>query len=112
LRGAEAGVEFYTADTAFEGGQVTKEQDGVVLYRESIDDLNLCAVRDDNGRLIGGCVKELLEAAAYKPELHSRLLREIRRLEIENEHWRDYAKRLERTLNERPEPAPSARRKA
>lgn len=60
------------------------------------DDLYLCE----------SCVAQATEILALKPELNDRQRREIRRLQLENEHWREYASELERTLQERPEPAP------
>jgi predicted Fe-S protein YdhL (DUF1289 family) len=73
-------------------------QEGTMAVLDAMDSLHLCE----------SCVRQAAEVLAYKPVEAQRRLREIRRLEIENEHWRDYAKNLERTLRERPEPAPSA----
>lgn len=68
-------------------------------YIEGSDDLTICE----------RCLKLAIEVLGEKPELHTRQLREIRRLEIAVEHWRDYAGNLERTLAERPEPVPGTR---
>jgi hypothetical protein len=44
-------------------------------------------------------VREAAELIAYKPELHARQVREIRRLEIENEHWREQTRSLKNQLS-------------
>lgn len=64
------------------------------------DDLYLCR----------SCVREACELLALRPELQSRLSNENRRLELERDHWKSYAKRIEATVEDRPEAAPRARR--
>lgn len=39
------------------------------------------------------CAKELVELVDFKPELHTRQLKEIRKLEAERNYWRDTARR-------------------
>jgi hypothetical protein len=80
-------------DAAHDGGDFTTQD---LVWHAGSDDLHLCAA----------CLKRATEVLGFKPELNQRQLREIRRLEVENEHWRDYARTLEATLQERPEPAP------
>jgi hypothetical protein len=65
------------------------------------DDLFLCE----------RCVRQAMELLAFSPEREGELRREVRRLEIENEHWRANTRRLEGYLRERPEPAPRAPRR-
>ena len=48
----------------------------------------------DNIAICENCVRQMAELIAFKPELHQRQLREIRKLEIQVEHWRDTAKRF------------------
>lgn len=67
---------------------------------DSIDELHLCEA----------CIRNAAETLDLKPGLHRRQLNEIRRLELDNEHWKSYALRLEATLRERPGAAPSKRR--
>ena len=99
FRGAEEGVRFVDFDAAIDRGQVVTEVDGGVLHRESIDDLHLCEA----------CVRSAAEVFAIKPQIHSNALREIKRLEIERDHWRSYAKRIEATVAERPKDTPKTR---
>ena len=94
---AQESVTFIDFDAAHDGGVFINDQ-GAVLT--GADDLHLCE----------HCVRGATEALGTKPELHQRQLREIRKLELEAEHWRDYARKLERTLEERPEPQGTARR--
>ena len=99
LRSAGTDVRFVDYQAAIDRGAIVEEGSMAVL--ESIDDLYLC----------DSCVREGAEALGFKPELHSRQLREIQRLEVEAEHWKAYSRRLEATLQERPEAAPRARRR-
>lgn len=100
FRGAEEGVRFVDFDAGIDRGQRVVERDGVVWERESIDDLHVCE----------SCVREATEVLALKPQVSANQLREIRRLELAVEHWQAYAKRLEATLKDRPEPVGKARR--
>jgi len=61
-------------------------------YVEGSDDLHVCET----------CLKAAVEVLGLKAELHGRQLREIKRLEVMVDHWRDYSRRLEATLKERP----------
>jgi len=88
-RGADDKLVFYDCGAAFDAGGF---QDENLSWVHGSDDLHLCK----------DCVRELAEFAALKPELHRRQLNEIRRLEVENAHWKDYAMRLEATLKDRP----------
>lgn len=92
FRGADASVTFVDFDAAIDRGTFVNEQNAVL---EGIDDLHLCEA----------CVRAAAEVLALKPALHARQIREIKRLEAENEHWREYAKDLEASIGERPEPA-------
>lgn len=91
-------VDFVDFDAAIDRGSFTAP-DGAFAVLDSIDDLHLCA----------SCVRSAAEVLGLKPELHGRQIREIRKLELERNHWQNYAKRLEATLQERPEP-PRGRR--
>ena len=55
----------------------------------SHDDLYLCE----------NCVREAGEILGFKPELHSKQFNEIRRQELEIEHWKSTAKRLQAELD-------------
>jgi hypothetical protein len=59
--------------------------------------------RHDALYLCDSCVRQAAEVLAFKPELHRRQLQEIRRLELEVEHWRQYARRQEDALKLRDE---------
>lgn len=109
LQGAQQGVEFFTNDAAFDRGSIINEE--TLALVETLDELNLCAVFDDGGKLIGGCAFEFLEAVDYKPQLHARQLTENKQLQQERDEWRETAKRLQaeldrqmRTLFESTEP--------
>ena len=90
---------FVDFDAAFDSGAFVDRE--TQAYIEGSDDLHLCEP----------CVKLATEVLGLKAELNARQLREIRRLEAASDHWREYAKRLEATLQERPDPAPRAVRK-
>lgn len=97
FRGPDENTTFYDCMAAFDAGTVIDRH--TQAFVSGSDDLHICE----------GCVRELTEAAAFKPVQHQNLLRELDRLRNENSHWRSYAKRLEATLQERPEPAPRKR---
>lgn len=82
--GAEDSIRFVDFDAAFDGGSVIESRDGVIIERTSMDDLHLCEA----------CVRGAADALALKPELHRRQLREIRRLELQNEGLRDQVRAL------------------
>lgn len=86
---AQENLVFIDFDAAVDRGTLTNDQ-GWVL--DGIDDLHLCA----------DCVRAGAQALELKPELHTRQNREIARLERERDHWKDYAKRLEDSLQDRP----------
>jgi hypothetical protein len=99
FRGAQEDIRFVDFDAAVDRGGF-QDPDSLALM-DSIDDLHLCEA----------CVRSGAEALGLKPELHTRQLKEIRRLELEAEHWHAYAKRLERTLEDRPKTQPKTTRK-
>lgn len=80
FRGAEEGVDFIDFDTAIDRGSIVTPEGALV---GTLDDLHLCAA----------CVREAAQVLELKPDLHARQLREIRRLELSVEHWRDSDKR-------------------
>ena len=89
LRGAEEGVRFVDMGAAVDGGQVVMEQDGMVAYRESIDDMVPCE----------DCIRQAAECLGYKPELHRKQLRQLRQLELRVEHWRATAGRYQEEID-------------
>lgn len=89
-RGADGSFRMFDCTAAFDAGVF---QDENLSWVHGSDDLHLCEA----------CVRELCEVAGMKPETNRRQLNEIRRLEVENAHWRAYAQKLEATLQERPE---------
>lgn len=91
-RGADGSFRMFDCQAAFDAGAF---QDENLSWVHGSDDLHICEA----------CVRELCEAAGLKPEQSRRQLNEIRRLEILAERWEAYAKRLEATLQDRPEPA-------
>ena len=91
FRGAQEGVEFLDLMSSYEGPTIVHPETGAVIG--TIDDLYLCFTRDESGQVASGCVKEICEAGNLRPELHQRQLREIRRLELEAEHWKSAEKR-------------------
>lgn len=93
FKGADADTVFVDFDAAIDRGTFVNEQ-GAVL--EGIDDLHLCEA----------CVRAAAEEIGFKPQLHSRQLREIRRLELKVEHQQDYIRKLEAALLDRPELEP------
>lgn len=90
---------FVDFDAAHDGGAFVDRD--TQAYIEGSDDLHICE----------SCMRRGLETLDLKPELHQNQLREIARLELAVEHWRDYARNLEATLEDRPERAPRQRRK-
>jgi hypothetical protein len=92
FRAGQEGIRFVDFDAALDSGCFVSE---LGVYQTGSDDLHLCEA----------CVKSAAETLGLKAELHARQLREIRRLEIENEHWKSYAKRIEATVKARPEKA-------
>jgi|HubBroStandDraft_6_1064221.scaffolds.fasta_scaffold140219_3 hypothetical protein len=92
-------VDFVDFDAAIDRGTFIAP-DGAGAVLDSIDDLHLCA----------SCVRSAAEVLGLKPELHSRQLNEIKRLELRSDQWEAYAKRLEATLQDRPERPPGTRR--
>ena len=89
FRGAEESVTFVDLDAAIDRGSLQNEE-GWTL--EGIDDLHLCEA----------CVRSAAEVLGLKPQLHSRQLREIRKLELQLESAREYARGLEVTIAKRP----------
>lgn len=70
--------------------------DGDVTYIAGADSLHVCEA----------CVRDAMEVLALRPEREQAQTREIKRLEIERDHWKQSAKRMEGYLQERPEGAP------
>ena len=91
-RAGEAGVRFVDFDAAIDRGAFADANSLAIM--DSIDDLVMCE----------DCVREGAQLLNLKPDLHQKQLREIRRLELERDHWKDYAQRLEQTVALRPEP--------
>ena len=91
LRGADETIRFVDFDAAFDAGAFVDRT--TQAYVEGSDDLHLCE----------NCVREAVERLDLKAELHQNQLREIRRLEIENEHWRDTARRAQAELAKQQE---------
>jgi hypothetical protein len=91
-------TRFVDFDAAHDGGTFINDQVGFVA---GSDDLHICEQ----------CMRAGMEALALKPEVSTNQLREIARLEAAVSHWQEYAKRLEATLEDRPEPAPRAPRR-
>lgn len=83
-QGAQDNVRFVDFDAAFDGGQLVEERDGAVVTRIAADDLHLCEA----------CVRAAAQALALKPDLHAKQVREIRRLELAVEHYKDENDRL------------------
>lgn len=95
---AQETVRFVDFDAAVDRGTRTNSE-GWVL--DGIDDLHLCE----------DCVRAGAQALELKPDLHTRQNREIARLERERDHWKDYAKRIEATMQDRPIELEKSRRK-
>lgn len=91
-------VRFVDFDCMVDRGAIVEE--GSLAILDAMDELHLCE----------SCVRQAAEVLEYKPDLHRRQLTEIRRLELDAEHWKAYAKRLEATLQDRPE-QPKGRRR-
>jgi hypothetical protein len=85
FQGAQDNVRFVDYDAAIDRGTLINDM-GAVL--SGIDDLHLCE----------SCVRQGMEALELKPELHSRQLREIRRLGLVAEHWRERCADLQRLI--------------
>jgi hypothetical protein len=102
FRSSDPTVRFYTPDAAIDRG-VFVDANGAQAVLDSMDWLYLCASVDADGSVVGGCVKELCELSAFNPQLHARQLLELRRQALEIEDLKRYAKRLEGTLQDRPD---------
>lgn len=99
-RGADENLRFVAFPGSHDSGAFVNPPAGE--YVIGSDDLFLCEP----------CVKSAGEIIAFKPELHTAQRQHIRRVEAAVEHWQDYAKTLEATLQERPERAPGAIKRA
>lgn len=86
FRGPQEGIRFFDCGAAFDAGAVISQESQA--YVSGSDDLHLCE----------GCVRELCEFAGFKPELHGRQFREIKRLELQRDHWRDTAGRKDKEI--------------
>ena len=87
LRSAGDDIRFVDFRSAFDAGSIVEP--GSMMIRASLDELHLCEP----------CVKEGAEVLGYKPELHVKQLREVRKLELERDHWRETARRTKDELN-------------
>lgn len=85
FQGAQESVRFVDFDAAIDRGTVASET-GAVL--SGIDDLHLCE----------SCVQSAAEALDLKAALHGRQRREIRRLELVAEHWKERAADLQAVI--------------
>lgn len=85
--GSDADTRFVDFDAAVDRGVIIEE--GSLAVLDSMD----------RGCVCERCIRVAAEVLGYKPELHSRQLREIRRLEIENEHFRETLRRTKDELN-------------
>jgi hypothetical protein len=83
-------------DAAFDAGAFIGREDQVLV--EGSDDLHICEA----------CMQLGMEILGVKPQLHASQRGEIKRLEQQVEHWRTYSRRLEATLQERPDRPPGA----
>jgi len=90
---ADPELRFVDFDCMIDRGTFT-DPGGANAVLDSIDELHLCEP----------CVRAAAEIIGYKPELHRKQLREIRALDAEAKRWREYAEKLERTLERRPAP--------
>jgi hypothetical protein len=88
-------INFY--DRLQDRGTIVEEGSMAVLA--SVDELHLCE----------SCVRSAANALGLKPDVHRKQILEIQRLETQVDHWKDYARTLEATLQTRPEPAPGER---
>ncbi|MDE2102258.1 MAG: hypothetical protein KGL39_33745 [Patescibacteria group bacterium] len=93
-KGATEDVRFVDFQAAHDSGMVEEIRDGIVIRRMPGDDLHLCEA----------CVRQAAEAIAFRPELHAQQSRRIAELERTVAHWRDYARRFEALVKDRPEP--------
>jgi hypothetical protein len=86
-------LQFVDCNAAYEGQTVVHPETGVLIT--IMEDIYICM----------DCIKQAIEAAGFKPELHARQIREIRRLELIARNWEDRCKGLERMLAKgHPEP--------
>lgn len=86
-------------DAVHDGGQWVGTALTGAQYYEGTDDLHICEA----------CMRRGVEVLDFKPELHSRQLREIRRQEIVIEHKDAVISKLRAALGEAldgPEPEP------
>ena len=88
FQGAGEGTRFVDMDAAADRGTVM-HGDHIV---GTVDDIHLCEA----------CVRAAAEAIGFKPELHRRQVQRIRQLELQVEHWRSYARRVEDVIKDRP----------
>ena len=86
--GSDVDTRFVDFDAAVDRGVIIEE--GSLAVLDSMDRGCVCET----------CIRNAAEVIGFKPELHSRQLREIRRLEIERDHWRDTTKRLRSELDQ------------
>lgn len=98
FQSADANVAFVDFDCMLDRGAIVDE--GTMAVLDAMDELHLCE----------SCVRQAAEVLDYKPVQAQNRLREIRRLELKAEHWEKYAKRLEATLQDRPEEPKRGRR--
>lgn len=74
-------------DAVHDGGNFVDRE--TQAYIEGTDDLHLCE----------DCVRRAAEVLAFKPDLDARQFREIQRLELRIEYWRQRAEEATRALD-------------
>ena len=88
-------------EVAFEGAPVLDRETRTIAVipwtgqMASHDDLYICE----------NCIKDACEKLGFQPELHARQVTEIKRLELENQHWRATVRRQQQELNTQYESA-------
>lgn len=82
-------VTFIDFDAMVDRGSFV-DPNGAMHVVDGMEELHLCEA----------CVRQAAEVLAYKPELHRRQLTEIKRLEVERDHWRATAQRFKREADQ------------
>jgi hypothetical protein len=93
IQAARDDVDFVDANAVYDGPTFVHPETGVTVHIQ--DDIYVCL----------SCVAQMSEVANFRPELHAKQAREIRRLELAAETWQQRANELERLVAKgRPEP--------
>ena len=103
--GAVPERRFVDFESAFDGAPVFDKDSGTIAILPWTHDLSV----HDDLYLCEKCVQEAAELLDVKPQQRADMFNRARAAELDRDHWRDYARRLEATLQQRPEAAPSAR---